>query len=154
MEPAGLAFRASLDGALFMMGLALWLVWKSEKPELQKQKAMRFFALQLFLNFWWSAHFFPFPCAGAGFFGDFIARRDDHGDHFPVRAHFADGSLAARAVPLVGLFCLYFELHDLGDEPMNPPNFSKKKNVRGILPSGRENSKTHAGTNHPPPQIA
>lgn len=48
----------------FMMGLALWLVWKSNSPEPQKQAAARMFALQLFLNFWWSLLFFHFHSPG------------------------------------------------------------------------------------------
>ena len=41
-----------------MMGIALWLVWKHPAPESVKQRAMWVFALQLFLNFWWSILFF------------------------------------------------------------------------------------------------
>ncbi len=48
----------------FMMGLALWLVWKSDSPEPQKQTALRLFALQLFFNFWWSLLFFHFHSPG------------------------------------------------------------------------------------------
>ncbi len=51
----------------FMMGLALWQVWKSEKPEPQKRRAMLVFALQLFLNFWWSLIFFEFHQPGLAF---------------------------------------------------------------------------------------
>ncbi len=41
-----------------LMGIALWLVWKGDAPEIQKRRAITMFALQLFLNFWWSILFF------------------------------------------------------------------------------------------------
>jgi len=46
-----------------MMGIAFWLVWKSDASDL-KQKAMLFFALQLTLNFFWSILFFSFHQTG------------------------------------------------------------------------------------------
>jgi translocator protein len=42
----------------FLMGISLWLVWKSNAPETQKLRAELTFALQLFLNFIWSILFF------------------------------------------------------------------------------------------------
>jgi benzodiazapine receptor len=50
-----------------LMGIALGLVWKSNAGEKQKQPAMRLFAVQLFLNFWWSIIFFRFHAAGPAF---------------------------------------------------------------------------------------
>lgn len=41
-----------------LMGISLWLVWKSNAPETQKLRAELTFALQLFLNFMWSILFF------------------------------------------------------------------------------------------------
>lgn len=46
-----------------MMGIAFWLVWKSDASDL-KQKAMLLFALQLTLNFFWSILFFSFHQTG------------------------------------------------------------------------------------------
>ncbi|HSY60529.1 MAG TPA: TspO/MBR family protein [Cytophaga sp.] len=43
-----------------LMGISLWLVWKSNKPTNEKEIAVTFFILQLFLNFWWSLLFFKF----------------------------------------------------------------------------------------------
>ncbi|WP_018341776.1 TspO/MBR family protein [Cytophaga aurantiaca] len=43
-----------------LMGISLWLVWKSEKPTNEKEIAVTFFIIQLFLNFWWSLLFFKF----------------------------------------------------------------------------------------------
>jgi tryptophan-rich sensory protein len=43
-----------------LMGISLWLVWKSDKPTNQKEIAITFFTIQLFLNFWWSLLFFKF----------------------------------------------------------------------------------------------
>lgn len=43
-----------------LMGIALWLIWKNERPESNKRSAYTVFALQLFLNFCWSIIFFRF----------------------------------------------------------------------------------------------
>lgn len=43
-----------------LMGISLWLVWKSTKPTNEKEIAITFFIIQLFLNFWWSLLFFKF----------------------------------------------------------------------------------------------
>jgi tryptophan-rich sensory protein len=42
------------------MGISLWLIWKSNAPITQQKKAIYFFAVQLFINFWWSIVFFKF----------------------------------------------------------------------------------------------
>jgi len=42
------------------MGISLWLIWKSNTPAPQKINLIILFALQLFLNFWWSIIFFKF----------------------------------------------------------------------------------------------
>ena len=50
---------APVWGILYLlMGVALGLVWKSDVPEPLKLNAELIFALQLFLNFWWSILFF------------------------------------------------------------------------------------------------
>ena len=43
-----------------LMGISLWLIWKSNKPAPKKNNAIILFASQLFLNFWWSIIFFKF----------------------------------------------------------------------------------------------
>ena len=43
-----------------LMGISLWMIWKSKAPEYKKLTAELIFALQLFLNFWWSIIFFKF----------------------------------------------------------------------------------------------
>lgn len=47
-----------------LMGISLWLIWKSNTPAPQKINAIILFALQLFLNFWWSIIFFRFHSPG------------------------------------------------------------------------------------------
>ncbi|MEO6304257.1 MAG: TspO/MBR family protein [Bacteroidia bacterium] len=42
-----------------LMGVSLYLVWKSPKTRLRRN-AIFVFSLQLFLNFWWSILFFSF----------------------------------------------------------------------------------------------
>lgn len=51
-----------------LMGTALWLVWKSDAPEQEKRNAELIFAVQLFLNFWWSIIFFRFHSLSFAFF--------------------------------------------------------------------------------------
>jgi translocator protein len=41
-----------------MMGIALFLIWKSDAPDAQKRTAMLLFAVQMVLNFFWSFIFF------------------------------------------------------------------------------------------------
>lgn len=41
-----------------LMGISMWLVWKSNTSETVKQPALYFFAVQLVLNFFWSIIFF------------------------------------------------------------------------------------------------
>lgn len=43
-----------------LMGIALYLIWKSSPSSKQKKNAELLFAFQLFLNFWWSIVFFRF----------------------------------------------------------------------------------------------
>ena len=43
-----------------LIGVALWLIWKSSVQETRKKNAECLFATQLFLNFWWSILFFKF----------------------------------------------------------------------------------------------
>lgn len=43
-----------------LMGIAIWLIWKNETMVVNKRNAYIAFALQLFLNFWWSILFFRF----------------------------------------------------------------------------------------------
>ncbi|MFN8244018.1 MAG: TspO/MBR family protein [Ferruginibacter sp.] len=50
-----------------LMGLALFLVWKSGSPGTVKQTAFFFFGIQLALNFAWSLIFFSFKLPGWAF---------------------------------------------------------------------------------------
>ena len=43
-----------------VMGISIWLIWKSNKRMHEKEIAITFFVIQLFLNFWWSMLFFKF----------------------------------------------------------------------------------------------
>lgn len=47
-----------------LMGIAFWLVWKSETSRHNKNKAFLFFGVQLLLNFCWSIIFFHFHLTG------------------------------------------------------------------------------------------
>ena len=50
-----------------LMGIALWLIWKSNTAAAQKKDALLLFAMQLFLNFWWSVFFFKFHSPSLAF---------------------------------------------------------------------------------------
>jgi translocator protein len=47
-----------------LMGIALYLVWKSDAAKKIKQAAISFFAIQLILNFFWSFIFFSLQQSG------------------------------------------------------------------------------------------
>lgn len=55
-----------------LMGISLWLIWKSNALESVKKRAMWTFAAQLFLNFWWSILFFNLHSPELAFF-DIVA---------------------------------------------------------------------------------
>lgn len=57
-NPPNYIFAPVWTTLFLLMAIALWLVWKSNAPEPQKKRAEWLFALQLFLNFWWSVLFF------------------------------------------------------------------------------------------------
>ena len=50
-----------------LMGISLWLIWKSNTPVPQKINLIILFSLQLFLNFWWSIIFFKFHSPALAF---------------------------------------------------------------------------------------
>lgn len=50
-----------------LMGISLGIVWKKSETNPEGNAAMKLFALQLFLNFWWSIIFFRFHSLSAAF---------------------------------------------------------------------------------------
>jgi tryptophan-rich sensory protein len=59
-NPPGFLFAPVWTTLYALMGIAFWLIWKNETAETNKRSAYFAFALQLFLNFWWSIIFFRF----------------------------------------------------------------------------------------------
>lgn len=57
-NPPGYLFGPVWTILYALMGISLWLVWKSDAPEAQKMRAELTFAVQLFFNFMWSILFF------------------------------------------------------------------------------------------------
>jgi translocator protein len=51
----------------FLMGIALGLVWKADTTLIKEKTGLYLFAIQLFLNFWWSIIFFGFHSPGWAF---------------------------------------------------------------------------------------
>lgn len=51
-----------------LMGVSLWIIWKSDTIAIKKKRnAINIFAVQLFLNFWWSILFFKLHQPGLAF---------------------------------------------------------------------------------------
>ena len=50
-----------------LMGIAMWLIWKSKMPESLKKTALFLYAIQLILNFFWSLLFFNLHQTGWAF---------------------------------------------------------------------------------------
>jgi tryptophan-rich sensory protein len=63
-NPPGYVFGPVWTFLYLLMGISLWLIWKSNAPRELKTKAILLFAIQLFLNFWWSMIFFKFQSPG------------------------------------------------------------------------------------------
>ena len=59
-NPPGYLFGPVWTILYLLMGISLYIVWKSNAMEPQKTNAMLIFAVQLFLNFWWTILFFKF----------------------------------------------------------------------------------------------
>ena len=59
-NPPGYLFGPVWTFLYLLMSVSLWIVWKSNFKEKLKEQAALIFALQLFLNFWWSILFFKF----------------------------------------------------------------------------------------------
>ena len=57
-NPPGWIFGPVWTTLYAMMGVALFLVWKSDSSDILKKTAITLFAVQLILNFFWSFIFF------------------------------------------------------------------------------------------------
>lgn len=59
-NPPSYLFAPVWTTLYLLMGISLALIWTNKSPEFNKRKAYTLFAIQLFLNFWWSILFFNF----------------------------------------------------------------------------------------------
>ncbi len=59
-NPPGFLFAPIWTTLYLLMGISLWMVWKSKTLQSEKFKTCVLFAIQLFLNFWWTIIFFEF----------------------------------------------------------------------------------------------
>ncbi len=59
-NPPAFLFAPVWTTLYLLMGISLWLIWKNKAAEINKRNQYLLFALQLFLNFWWSIIFFKF----------------------------------------------------------------------------------------------
>lgn len=51
-----------------LMAISLWIIWKSNHEEIVIKQACLIFAVQLFINFWWSILFFNLNSPELAFF--------------------------------------------------------------------------------------
>ncbi len=65
-NPPGYIFGPVWTVLYILMGVSLYLIWQSPVSE-QRTRAIALFAIQLFLNFWWSFFFFKFQLLGVAF---------------------------------------------------------------------------------------
>lgn len=63
-NPPSYLFAPVWTGLYLLMGISLWQVWKANKDKIIKQSALRYFIIQLLLNFCWSIIFFRFQLPG------------------------------------------------------------------------------------------
>lgn len=63
-NPPSWIFAPVWTSLYVLMGIAMFLVWKSNAPEPQKKMALYVYAIQLVLNFFWSIIFFHFHQTG------------------------------------------------------------------------------------------
>lgn len=59
-NPPGYLFGPVWTTLYLLMGIALGIIWTNKSSEQSKFNAYSLFAVQLFLNFWWSIFFFNF----------------------------------------------------------------------------------------------
>jgi tryptophan-rich sensory protein len=59
-NPPAYLFGPVWTALYLLMGISLGIIWNNKSAESSKQKSYFLFALQLFLNFWWSIIFFHF----------------------------------------------------------------------------------------------
>ncbi len=67
LSPPGMAFPIVWSILFVLMGISFYLVWRSDAPAPQKQKAYIVYAVQLALNFFWSIIFFNMKAYGFAF---------------------------------------------------------------------------------------
>nr|WP_290928279.1 TspO/MBR family protein [Haliscomenobacter sp.] len=102
-----------------LMGIAFWLIWKNETAEANKRSAYVAFALQLFLNFWWSIIFFQITVT------IFCLDRDspdvvgDPFDDLPLLENLKNSRMAACSICFMGVLCQFFELYPLESKLLN-----------------------------------
>lgn len=60
LSPPAAVFPVVWTVLFVLMGIASYLVLKSDAPKEEKEKALQIYAIQLFFNFFWSILFFNF----------------------------------------------------------------------------------------------
>lgn len=58
-NPPNYLFGPVWTALYLLMGISMFIIWKTPRTNL-RQNALKIFAVQLFLNFWWSILFFHF----------------------------------------------------------------------------------------------
>lgn len=68
LSPPGWVFPVVWSILYILMGIVSVLVWKSDAPEAEKQRALRLYGVQLLFNFIWPLLFFCAGWYGTAFF--------------------------------------------------------------------------------------
>ena len=68
LSPPGILFPIVWTILFVLMGIASYLVYTSDTPSEKKASALKFYALQLVVNFFWSIIFFSFKAYLFAFF--------------------------------------------------------------------------------------
>ena len=93
-----------------MMGIALYLIWKTEGDRGFKQTAIILFAVQLTLNFFVVFYFLLCKTTGMGFCRYYCPVVNDIVHNHLVWKNFQHSFLVIGTVYLLGKFCFSFKL--------------------------------------------
>ena len=112
-NPPAYLFAPVWTRLYLLMGISLWLIWKSNTPAPQKINLIILFSLQLFLNFWWSIIFFKFHSPALALLNIILMANPDFTHYYKFFKVFKSSSMATCALHCLGIFCNNFKLYHL-----------------------------------------
>jgi translocator protein len=117
-NPTGCLFSPVWTTLYFLTGISLWLIGKTNAAENRKRNAVTIFAIQLFLNFWWSLLFFKFHSPGLAFIDIVLLLISILSTIYYFFRHIKISGLAIGALFRPGWFCKSIKLYYPGNEHM------------------------------------